>query len=296
MPLLDNRQMFCNTCIPRRALARRGSIVSAPFEGAVMVLASAYDDAAPAFDRHRALPGDAAEAIRQAVLAASGTLTRPRLLDLGAGTGRIGWPFIRAGDDYVGVDLSLGMLREFARRSREGRRQAPRLVQADGEHLPFQDATFDAVMLIQIFGGMRGWRRIVGETRRVLRSGGSLVLGRSVAPPDGVDAQMKQQLTSLLGEMGIEPARANVRDEVRIWLQSVASDHTQVIAATWTADRTPRAFVDRHRTGARFSALPAPVKDEALHRLGAWATTRFGSLDTTCTERHEFELRIFRFR
>ena len=42
--------------------------------------------------------------------------TRPRLLDLGAGTGRIGWPFVAAGDDYVGVDLSLGMLREFVRR------------------------------------------------------------------------------------------------------------------------------------------------------------------------------------
>ncbi len=257
---------------------------------------SAYDAAAPTFDRHRSLPHGVPETLRSAILTAVEAPSRPRLLDLGAGTGRIGWPFIRAGDDYVGVDLSLGMLREFARRSREGSRQAPRLVQADGEHLPFQDATFDAVMLIQIFGGMRGWRRVVGETRRVLRSGGSLVLGRSVAPPDGVDVQMKQQLTSLLGEVGIEPGRANVRDDVRIWLQSVASDHTQLTAAAWTAERTPRAFIDRHRTGARFSALPALVKDEALRRLAAWATTRFGSLDTPCSERHEFELRIFRFR
>ena len=52
------------------------------------------------------------------------THRRARLLDLGAGTGRIGRPFVAAGDDYVGVDLSLGMLREFARRA--GARQPQR--------------------------------------------------------------------------------------------------------------------------------------------------------------------------
>src|SRR5437899_982035 len=64
--------------------------------------ASAYDAAAPTFDRHRALPDGAAPAIRAAVLAAAGHSSRPRLLDLGAGSGRIGWPFVAAGDDYVG--------------------------------------------------------------------------------------------------------------------------------------------------------------------------------------------------
>ena len=47
--------------------------------------------------------------------------------------GGIGWPFVAAGDDYVGVDLSLGMLRAFVARCE----RAPRLVQADGHRLPF---------------------------------------------------------------------------------------------------------------------------------------------------------------
>ena len=126
----------------------------------------AFDSVAPTFERHRALPDGAPEAIRAAVLGAVDA-SSPRLLDLGAGTGRIGIPFVAAGDDYVGVDLSFGMLGAFAQRGGGGR--APRLVQADGEHLPFRDATFDAVMLIQVFGGMRGWRRLLVEARRVLR-------------------------------------------------------------------------------------------------------------------------------
>src|ERR1700728_3783692 len=100
---------------------------------------SAYDAAAPSFDRHRALPEEAVEAIRSAVLGAIGKAARPRLLDLGAGTGRIGWPFVAADDDYVGVDLSLGMLREFMRRANEWSGCTPCLAEADGESLPFRD-------------------------------------------------------------------------------------------------------------------------------------------------------------
>jgi ubiquinone/menaquinone biosynthesis C-methylase UbiE len=253
---------------------------------------SVYDAAAPTFERHRALPDGVPEAIRAAVLEAVDA-SSPRLLDLGAGTGRIGIPFVAAGDDYVGVDLSFGMLSEFRRRAAECA-AAPRLAQADGERLPFADASFDAVMLIQVFGGMRGWRRLLAEVRRVLRGAGVLVLGRAVAPPDGLDARMKAQLALLLDEIGAPADRTNTRQDAQGWLDQEARG-TRLVAATWTARRTPRGFIERHRTGARFSALPAPVKDEAMLRLAAWAATAFGSLDAASTEPYEFELQLFRF-
>jgi ubiquinone/menaquinone biosynthesis C-methylase UbiE len=253
---------------------------------------SVYDAAAPTFERHRALPDGVPEAIRAAVLEAVDA-SSPRLLDLGAGTGRIGIPFIAARDDYVGVDLSFGMLSEFKRRAAECA-PAPRLVQADGERLPFADASFDAVMLIQVFGGMRGWRRLLVEARRVLRGAGVLVLGRGVAPPDGLDARMKQRLSLLLGEIGAPADRTNTRQDAERWLEQ-ETRATRLVAATWTARRTPRGFIERHRTGARFSALPAPIKEEAMRRLAGWAATAFGSLDAASSEPHGFELQLFRF-
>ncbi|OYY07217.1 MAG: hypothetical protein B7Y70_15335, partial [Rhizobiales bacterium 35-68-8] len=105
---------------------------------------SNFDAVAPAFDRHRALPEGAAQDVRAAVLRALSP--RPRLLDLGAGSGRIGWPFVTAGDDYIGLDLSLGMLQAFRARS-----STARLVRADGCALPFGARTFDGVLLVQIF-------------------------------------------------------------------------------------------------------------------------------------------------
>jgi ubiquinone/menaquinone biosynthesis C-methylase UbiE len=250
---------------------------------------SPFDAGAPSFDRHRSLPDGVPQAIRAAVLAAA-RVPSPRLLDLGAGTGRIGRPFVAATDDYVGIDLSLGMLREFARHME----QPPPLAQADGERLPFADATFDAVLMIQVFGGMRGWRRVLGEARRVLRPRGALLIGRAVAPADGLDARLKQRLAELLAERSIAIDRRNVREDVERALGETATRRV-VTVATWSAERTPRRYLDRQRTGARFAALPAAVAEPTLAALADWAAATFGGLDAAVTEPHAFELQIFSF-
>jgi hypothetical protein len=54
-------------------------------------------------------------------------------------------------------------------------------------------------------------------------------------------------------------------------------------------------FLSRHRTGARFAALPLSIQEEALARLRAWAETNFASVSTRFEERHSFELSIFEF-
>jgi ubiquinone/menaquinone biosynthesis C-methylase UbiE len=253
---------------------------------------SAFDAAAPSFARDRALPDGVAAAVRATILAAAGA-DAPRILDLGAGSGRIGRACVAAGDDYVGIDASLGMLRAFMRDAHAD--HAPPLAQADGRALPFRDETFDAVLLIQVFGGMRDWRQVLAEARRVLRSAGALVVGRAAAPSDGLDAQMRQRLAALLGEMAVAHDATNFRDDAQAWLASRAAHHSRIVAATWEAERTARAFIARHRTGARFATLPNDVKDAALAQLAAWAVEAFGSLDAVAPERHAFELDIYRF-
>jgi ubiquinone/menaquinone biosynthesis C-methylase UbiE len=249
---------------------------------------SPFDAGAARFDRHRSLPEGVPLAIRAAVLAAAG-VPSPRLLDLGAGTGRIGRAFVAASDDYVGIDLSFGMLREFA-----GYVAPPPLAQADGERLPFADTTFDAVLMVQVFGGMRGWRRVLAEARRVLRPRGALLIGRVVAPADGLDARLTQRLGELLAERHIAIERRNVREEVERSLGEAATRQA-VTVATWSAERTPRRYLDRQRTAARFATLPAAAAEEALAALADWAIATFGGLDAAVHEQHAFELQIFTF-
>jgi SAM-dependent methyltransferase len=254
---------------------------------------SAFDPVAAQFERFRGLPDGVAEAARAAIRAQLGGSAGARLLDLGAGTGRVGSAFAEAGDDYVGADPSRGMLLEFAARS-PGRR--PRLVQADGRALPFAAAAFDAVLIVQVLSGVPGWRRVLDEALRVLKPGGSLVLGRTAAPPDGLDARMRGRLAVLLEAEGLDAGRRGAgAEEVVRALSARARAHHRTTAARWEAVRTPRAFLERHRTGARFAALPAATREGLLRRLSEWAAAAFGGLETASSETFEFTLDVFRF-
>jgi SAM-dependent methyltransferase len=168
-----------------------------------------------------------------------------------------------------------------------------RLVQADGARLPFRDGTFDTVMLMNVFGGLRDWRELVVEARRALRPQGAVIIGRTKTSPDGLDARMKRRAREILGTLGVDD-HVNTRDEVVRRLEADAH-RADVTAARWSANRTPRDFIARHRGGARFSGLPETVRTRALRELGDWAATTFGSLDAVSAEQHALELSIFTF-
>ena len=251
---------------------------------------STFDVTAPSFDQYRALPRGVPEAIRAAVFR-NAAPQQTRVLDLGAGTGRIGKVFVEANDSYVGLDSSFAMLREFQAQS-----QSACLLQSDGQQLPFAGDSFDVVMLMQVLSGAQDWLALLHEVRRVLRPRGVVVVGNTATHAAGVDAQLKRRLSEILREMGVaghEPQKA--RRQSLEWLESSAAHRNQVRAASWIADRTPREFFIRHRSGARFAALPAAVQEEALQKLSVWTEATLGPLDTAYSEEHAFELEIFEF-
>jgi ubiquinone/menaquinone biosynthesis C-methylase UbiE len=70
-----------------------------------------FDQAVSHYDETRGLALGVAEQIRDAIVQFTQVQTATaRLLELGVGTGRIALPFIEAGYDYIGVDISLAMM------------------------------------------------------------------------------------------------------------------------------------------------------------------------------------------
>jgi SAM-dependent methyltransferase len=260
---------------------------------------SHFDNVAAEFDAYRALPDEVPRAIRDALRAEVGDAAGAagaRLLDLGAGTGRIGEAFVRAGDAYFAVDSSAGMLARFARKVGDHGGPEPRLVQADGRSLPFPAGTFHAVLVAQVVSAFSGWRRLVGEARRVLRPGGTLAFGKTVRPENGLDARMRERLSLILAGMGVDNRRPGAsRDDVRGVLSREARRASEVVVATWDARRSPRDFLNRHATAARFGALPIAVREDALRGLADWASGEFASLDAALVEPTQFVLDVYAF-
>jgi ubiquinone/menaquinone biosynthesis C-methylase UbiE len=253
---------------------------------------AAFDATAASFERHRALPGSVPEVVRSAIWQAVRLpMPTPRVLDLGAGTGRFGKAFVAAGDSYAGIDMSLAMLLEFRASCKNAF-----LAQADGRQLPFCNGAFDVVLLMQVLSGASDWQSVLNEARRVLRRGGSVIVGHTVSPESGIDAQLKRRLRDILEEMKVAWHQSQQsRKHALAFLESISKLNTHLLASSWNVKTTAREFLQRHRTGARFAALPVDIQEEALEKLRAWAETTFGSVDAEFREKRSFELDIFEF-
>ncbi|WP_373498587.1 class I SAM-dependent methyltransferase [Desulfococcus sp.] len=92
-----------------------------------------------------------------------------RLLDAGGGTGRVSAHLRDRVDRLVVSDLSRPMLLRAARKGLMA-------VSATAECLPFPDASFDRVLVIDALHHFRCQREAVGEFARILKPGGRLLI------------------------------------------------------------------------------------------------------------------------
>lgn len=251
---------------------------------------NAFDVVASRFERYRVLPAGVSAAVRRALQEHGGLNPGSPLLEVGCGTGRIGEEFCIVGDRYVGLDSSMGMLREFRRKDLP---QTPALIQADGGQLPFRDGVFDAVLMVQLLTA-RNWLRLLAEANRILREKGVLAIGKTEGPAGGIDARMRERLEALISgaqasESFLDP------DAMGGWLKANTSRHVKLRPMEWVEERTPRQFIDRKQSAARFASFPADVRESALRSLEDWAERNIGPLTTRFSEPTYFSLDLYWF-
>jgi ubiquinone/menaquinone biosynthesis C-methylase UbiE len=105
------------------------------------------------------------DALRRAVLPERGD----RLLDVGGGTGRIARHFVESVDQICVLDPSAQMLRET-------QRKGICITQGEAERLPYPNAVFDRVIMVDAFHHLGSHPVAVDELVRVLTDGGRLVI------------------------------------------------------------------------------------------------------------------------
>jgi ubiquinone/menaquinone biosynthesis C-methylase UbiE len=98
-------------------------------------------------------------------------------LEVGVGTGRNALPLLeRAKPQLVGLDLSGEMLSQAKTKMLSFKRRFD-LMQADGEHLPFANHAFDAVICMSTLHYFMFQGRILKGFRQILKENGTLVCG-----------------------------------------------------------------------------------------------------------------------
>jgi len=128
---------------------------------------SRYDEVAGWYDTTLAGDSPFAAMPRETALRLLGE-AEGRLLDVGCGGGSHTAAFADAGWSVMGIEPSSAQL-ELARD------RGCDVVQGYGESLPFDDASFDAVVSVWTHTDVDDWAHVLREIARVLRPGGRFV-------------------------------------------------------------------------------------------------------------------------
>jgi SAM-dependent methyltransferase len=228
--------------------------------------ASSFGAAATAYAEHR--PDYAEAAVRWALEPAAG----PRVLDLGAGTGKLTAALVPLGGEVTAVEPDPAMLEELHRALPDVRALA-----GSAEAVPLPAASVDAVLA----GNAMHWfdMAVAGpEIARVLTPGGILA-GLWNVLDDGVD--WVAELARVSGSAAIGP-----RDTPSSWRVETAAMHlprTGGAARFGTPEqatfahgqhRTADSLVQTLATRAGMLVMPAQERAAALDRIHAFLLGR----------------------
>ena len=188
------------------------------------------------------------------------SLDGARVLDVGCQLGALPIALSERGARVTGVDVDDALL-DGARLRAECYGASVSFARAEGESLPFEDASFDVVTFVDVIEHVRDPRAAVRELARVLRPGGTLYLfGPNRLSPANFMADPHYRLVGVsamphwLGELYVTRVRRFPRYEVGVlpvggvvarWLardglrvtHSAADD-----AERWWSERAPKSL------------------------------------------------------
>ncbi len=192
------------------------------------------------------------------------------IIDVGCGTGILSLIVLEKGPAKLAcVDLSKLMLEKCeAKINSKGHRDAViEFHEADADHLPFEDNSFDIVLLNMVLGMIPDQQATISELARVLRSGGTLAISAhsSAHYLEAIEASLKiinlryflahrfefwprgeNEIRHLLGKANLK----NVKTERLTWVDEFknGADSFDFFASTtslWWFDRLPEKLREK---------------------------------------------------
>lgn len=200
-----------------------------------------FDNQADSYDQRTGL----GEATAQQIAAAVKSLITPylngTLLEIGAGTGEIGYYLQDLGLPYVGIDLSGEMLRHFRARFTDNE-SLPRLIQMDGNlPWPFPEE------FVSVFFSSRAMHQLDHEhvlqqlVKLATPEGALLILGNTKRSPDSSKAIMRKEMHKLLNSFGLseKSGQSNRKQLFEALEQQGCQRLPTLVAACWQAQHAP---------------------------------------------------------
>lgn len=170
-----------------------------------------------------------------------------KVLDVACGTGNLALPAARAGAEVTGVDIAPNLV-EQARENAKREGLNVKFDEGDAEALPYDDASFDAV--VTMFGAMFAPRPelVASELKRVVRPGGFIAMANWT--PSGFIGQMFKTTASHVPPPPAMPSpvlwgvEQNVRERFG---EGISKLETRLQKVNWVFPFSPAEVVEHFR-------------------------------------------------
>ncbi len=254
-----------------------------------------FDRVADIYDQSRGWPPAVSAQIGEGLytlLAPFASRERVRVIEVGAGTGRVLGPLAAHPVWAVGVDVSAGMLGRLREKVPAGGPGSAYPVLGDVRHLPLADGDFDAGVFVHILHLVQPWEAVLAEVQRVVRPGGAFAFGMDEWQPGEAD-WINTRWNELLGNADDAPqGHANSGTRAADRLAAAGYTIRKHTLAQWTSTQTPAEIV-RYRRERWYSAswrLSDEVLFPAVDQLEAELLARYGRMDIALTFTAEFHV------
>jgi ubiquinone/menaquinone biosynthesis C-methylase UbiE len=251
-----------------------------------------FDRAAGYYDQTRNLSEAMATRGLQIILDRAGP--SGSILEVGAGTGRIGVPLWQHGANWFGCDLSIEMMRRLREKY-----PAARIVQSDASRLPYVSNRFDVAVTIHVLHLVGPWRAALREIKRVLQPGGVYINGGSGQREESVSQKMQDYWRGRIEAHGADWRRPGVQDreELLAELKQLGAQLEEIEIDRGSYLWKPGEALDilAQRTHSGTWNIPDAIFDAALRETRIWAEQEFGDLDRGYPQEYYESLDVIRF-
>lgn len=230
-----------------------------------------FDRAACFYDATRALPppvaGALTDALEREIRGVGG-----RVLEPGAGTGRIARPLAERGIRVTAVDIAPKMLRQFYAQVTAAHTR-PDLLIGDATRLPFRDGAFPAVMACHLLHLIPDWKAAVAEMRRVLAPGGVILHHGEGESDRNRSPMITAKIDELLAARGFARRRRPDVDEIREGFRAEGGQVRTLIVAEWDDNGTLEQHFRESRARAHSWTweIPEGIFYDIMDEFEPWA-------------------------
>lgn len=239
---------------------------------------ASFDPQALTFDSRTGLSEPVAAQVAESIARLVAAMSKPQLVEIGAGTGEIGVHLAQLCSQYVGLDQSDAMLDQFRQRVRLP--GAAQLVCQDANvRWPVESGSTHAIFGSRVFHLLE-IDQVVTEVVRIAHPKQAIFLiGRIKRAKDSVKSQMRSKMRELMVERQLLPRKSRSRlNQLLARLSQYGDMLEPTVAAEWKAAATPAESIDSWANKDSMGGIVPPAEDKGiiLEQLRRWAEKQYG--------------------